>query len=343
MQTIYVVKCANDKYIVGRTNTEVEIGTKLTSGQVSHNGFFLNSKLQSTEFLNENPEQDVIDVIKSNDPLDLDKITKKYMLIFGINNVRGGSYSSLILNDWMIKALEHEFNSNNEKPEENSIKFTEYLNKFTNLSMIDDEIHYMKNIYIKIINLNKFIEYEKENDFGIKIGIELITSLKNEALIESKKRSIAEAKAKLPIHLCTKNGSYSISRTIRQPTQLESNIQRYLYSINDMIDNTPNFKHSKIFSPNNTKISLELKLLEVINFILELKNELKDIYKIHESKEAVEHKLNKLYWKKIELLEKKLISDQQIIPYQTNEYPSNKSISSSETDSDSSLSDDSDF
>lgn len=337
MQTIYVVKCANDKYIVGRTNTEVEIGTKLTSGQVSHNGFFLNSKLQSTEFLNENPEQDVIDVIKSNDPLDLDKITKKYMLIFGINNVRGGSYSSLILNDWMIKALEHEFNSNNEKPEENSIKFTEYLDKFTNLSMIDDEINYMKNIYIKIINLNKFIEYGKEYN----ISIELITSLKNEALIESKAKSIAEAKAKLPINLCAKGRSYSINRQIRQPTQLESNTLQYLYSINDMIDNTPNFKHSKIFSPNNTKISLELKLLEVINFILELKNELKDIYKNHESKEAVENKLNKLYWKKMELLEKKLISDEQIIPYQTNKYPSNKSISSSETDS--SLSDSSDF
>ena len=154
MQTIYVVKCANDKYIVGRTNTEVEIGTKLTSGQVSHNGFFLNSKLQSTEFLNENPEQDVIDVIKSNDPLDLDKITKKYMLIFGINNVRGGSYSSLILNDWMIKALEHEFNSNNEKPEENSIKFTEYLDKFTNTVLVKPPASIPLSLFLVILLTN---------------------------------------------------------------------------------------------------------------------------------------------------------------------------------------------
>ena len=350
MHTIYVVKCYNDRYIVGRTNTKVNIGTKLMPGEVSHNGFFLNSKLQSTEFLNKYPEEDVIDVIKSDDPLDLDKITKKYMLIFGIDKVRGGSYSSLILDDWMIKALENEFNSNNEKPEENSIKLTEYLDKFTNLSMIDDEITYVKNIYIKIINLNKFIEYEKENDIGIKIGIELVTNLKNEALLESKERAIAEAKAKLPIQLCTKNGSYLISRSNRRPTKLEVEIEKYLNNIDGMINNTPNFKYSKIFTPYNNKISLELKLLEAINFILELKNELKEIYKIHESKEAVENKLNKLYWKKMELLEKKLISDEQIIPYQSNKYSSNKYVSSSETSSDesdsssdSSISDDSDY
>jgi len=51
----------------------------------------------------------IVQVIKSSDPLDEDKVTKRYMMKYGIENVRGGAYTKLELEDWQIKSLEHEF------------------------------------------------------------------------------------------------------------------------------------------------------------------------------------------------------------------------------------------
>ncbi len=53
-----------------------------------------------------------ISVIESFDIIDgseEDICTKKYMRKYGINNVRGGSYSKVVLDDYKIKALEDEF------------------------------------------------------------------------------------------------------------------------------------------------------------------------------------------------------------------------------------------
>ena len=53
----------------------------------------------------------IIETLNTTNPMDEDIVTKKYMLKYGIENVRGGSYTKITLDDWMIQALKHEFSS----------------------------------------------------------------------------------------------------------------------------------------------------------------------------------------------------------------------------------------
>ena len=53
----------------------------------------------------------IIETLNTTNPMDEDIITKKYMLKYGIEYVRGGSYTKITLDDWMIQALKHEFSS----------------------------------------------------------------------------------------------------------------------------------------------------------------------------------------------------------------------------------------
>jgi predicted GIY-YIG superfamily endonuclease len=50
----------------------------------------------------------VIKVIENTSPFEEDKITKEYMSIYGISNVRGGSYVSVKLDDIQLEALKRE-------------------------------------------------------------------------------------------------------------------------------------------------------------------------------------------------------------------------------------------
>ena len=51
----------------------------------------------------------IIETLNTTNPMEEDIITKKYMLKYGIEYVRGGSYTKITLDDWMIQAIKHEF------------------------------------------------------------------------------------------------------------------------------------------------------------------------------------------------------------------------------------------
>ena len=57
----------------------------------------------------------VVEIIKSIDKFDEDKKVKEYMDKFGINNVRGGSYSHINLLEDEIKFLSKELYTSNDK------------------------------------------------------------------------------------------------------------------------------------------------------------------------------------------------------------------------------------
>lgn len=102
MSSIYVLKCEHNKYYVGKTKD-------IESRYNDHcNGY-------GSEFTKKYKPINTIDIIKNADEFEEDKQVKKYMSKYGIENVRGGSYSTLKLLYYQIKSLEKELLSSSDK------------------------------------------------------------------------------------------------------------------------------------------------------------------------------------------------------------------------------------
>jgi hypothetical protein len=86
MVDIYILKLTNDKYYVGRTNN---IDRRIED-HISSNG---------SEWTKRHLPVVSVDVIKGCDSFDEDKYVIKTMAKHGIDNVRGGSFSRIVLDD----------------------------------------------------------------------------------------------------------------------------------------------------------------------------------------------------------------------------------------------------
>lgn len=84
MTTIYVLKCDQDKYYIGKTNRSVEERFQ------EH----LNNPCAWTR---KYPPTHVIHSFESRFDFDEDMTTLEYMKRYGINNVRGGTYTQVFL------------------------------------------------------------------------------------------------------------------------------------------------------------------------------------------------------------------------------------------------------
>lgn len=100
---IYILKCVKNKYYVGKTVKNIEIRYK------EHLKGYGASWTKIYKPLN------IIESIDNIDNFDEDKYTKIYMNKYGIDNVRGGSYSNIILEDYQLKALNKELLTANNK------------------------------------------------------------------------------------------------------------------------------------------------------------------------------------------------------------------------------------
>jgi len=96
MVTIYVLKCEKEKYYIGTTKRAV-------SDRVLEH--FNNCGSEWTRLYK---PIEVIETIENADLFDEDKYTKIYMSRFGIWNVRGGSYTTLMLNTAQKGCIEQE-------------------------------------------------------------------------------------------------------------------------------------------------------------------------------------------------------------------------------------------
>ncbi len=95
MSVIYVLKLINNKYYIGRTN---DISRRI--GQhLEGKGSFWTKKYTPIS---------LIKVYENISIFDEDKITKEYMNKFGIDNVRGGSYSQEIISEKDYKTIQKE-------------------------------------------------------------------------------------------------------------------------------------------------------------------------------------------------------------------------------------------
>ena len=93
---IYVLLLTDNCYYIGKTTKTVE-------------GRFKEHLIGSAAWTTLHKPLKIIETLTLINPMDEDIITKKYMLKYGIENVRGGSYTKITLDDWMIQALNHEF------------------------------------------------------------------------------------------------------------------------------------------------------------------------------------------------------------------------------------------
>lgn len=169
--TIYALKLANEKYYIGRTHKDVLIRFQ------EHIDEFGSKWTQLYKPIS------IIESYNHSCIFEEDNLTKKYMIKYGIENVRGGSYTKIILDEFQIKSLEHEFKSVNDfcfncgksdhfikDCKKNNIK--NYLSLFTTEEDLDTEIIKMTelrqnlSIYKSRIESLKYLKYiHTSNEF----------------------------------------------------------------------------------------------------------------------------------------------------------------------------------
>ncbi len=97
MVTVYVLKLTNNKYYVGKTDKPIN---ECYKEHLNGTGSLWTCIYKPIK---------ISDTISNADINDEDKYTKMYMDKYGIDNVRGGTYDSIMLSDEQIKLLQSEF------------------------------------------------------------------------------------------------------------------------------------------------------------------------------------------------------------------------------------------
>jgi len=95
METIYILKLKENKYYIGKTKN-IE---KRWNDHIAGNGSGWTKKYKPIS---------LIKTVLSTSYFDEDKYVKEYMSKYGIENVRGGTYSNIDLDDNCISVLEKE-------------------------------------------------------------------------------------------------------------------------------------------------------------------------------------------------------------------------------------------
>jgi len=96
---VYALELDSGKYYIGKTSRGVSIRVQ---EHTTGNGSEWTSMYKPVK---------IIENYQSDSQFEEDILTKKYMMKHGIENVRGGSYTKIVLDEWQIKSLEHEFKS----------------------------------------------------------------------------------------------------------------------------------------------------------------------------------------------------------------------------------------
>ena len=96
--SIYILQLKSDKYYIGSSNNFLS----------RINDHFTGNGSEWTKLYSPIA---VINIINSISMFDEDNITKEHMMKYGIDNVRGGSYSNIILSKEQISCLNREFDT----------------------------------------------------------------------------------------------------------------------------------------------------------------------------------------------------------------------------------------
>jgi len=159
---IYILELENNKYYIGKTDDV----SKRYEQHINGNGSYW-TKI--------NKPISIIKTIENCSVFDEDKYVKEYMFKYGINNVRGGTYNQIKINDDIIKFLENEFKTSNNLcykcggsdhfvEECTFISIENYINHFKllDINRLNAEIDYLYNHFGIINNIHLELNNRKE-------------------------------------------------------------------------------------------------------------------------------------------------------------------------------------
>jgi len=159
--TIYILKLNNNKYYIGKTNRNVK---ERYQEHLEGIGSFWTKKYEPLS---------IIKQIENSSPFDEDRYVKEYMAMYGIDNVRGGSYNQEELNSETIKFLRNELRTSNNEcykcgstshfvSECDYISIDDYIQffitNFNSINILGKEIQYLKDKYKNIKNIYDLYE-----------------------------------------------------------------------------------------------------------------------------------------------------------------------------------------
>ena len=97
MYQVYILKLEENKYFIGYTRT-----VRNLNEQIEKMG-------NEIEWMIKYPFIKILKIYNNCDKFDVDKYTKKYMEVYGIENVRGGIYYNVELGEKVIEQIKKEF------------------------------------------------------------------------------------------------------------------------------------------------------------------------------------------------------------------------------------------